>query len=67
MVKGVDCAMQCANRSYNKYRQNKKGKYELSKLPGAAGPRGTCQNTRIMIGPDGKCKGFIHWDTLGTS
>jgi hypothetical protein len=36
MVEGVDCQMPCVQRTYNKYRLNKKGKYELSKLQGAA-------------------------------
>jgi hypothetical protein len=67
MVEGVDCCMPCAQRSYNKYRVNRKGKYELSKLPGAGGPNGTCHETRIQIGKDGICQSFMHWDTLGAS
>ena len=64
MVEGVDCTMPCVNRTYNKYRRNRKGKYDLSNLPGAAGPQGTCQTTRIQIGEDGKCQGYVNWNTL---
>jgi hypothetical protein len=65
MVEGVDCSAPCKNRSYNKYRWNqRKGRYELSKLPGAGGGQGTCQADRATITADHKCMTFEHWETL---
>ena len=71
----VECSAPCVYRSYNKYRKLKfDSTYELSTLPGAIGPKGTCQHG-TMIKIDGvrllfkgniipMCRSFEHWDTL---
>ena len=67
MPEGVTCKAECVFRSYNKYRQKKDGGYELSKLPGAGGPQGTCRHgTMIHIDVLGMCQEYQDWDLLLT-
>lgn len=67
MPEGVCCSASCTFRSYNKFRQKKDGGYELSKLPGAGGPQGTCRHgTMIHIDSIGMCREFEDWDTVLT-